>query len=121
MGMSTDMPAPLVAVIVEELPGAGDAPERLVARLGGHVQQQLPIINGFRASVPEAGLEWFSTSNGVARVTRDSQLQLQGGGWEAYNPFSTNGSMFTIATDITTTSVLNNFGDAGRSTSRLVG
>jgi len=101
MGMSTDMPAPLVAVIVEELPGAGDAPERLVARLGGHVQQQLPIINGFRASVPEAGLEWFSTSNGVARVTRDSQLQLQGGGWEAYNPFSTNGSMFTIATDIT--------------------
>lgn len=41
-----------VSVIVQEKPGAGDAPENAVHRLGGRVVAQLPVISGFVASVP---------------------------------------------------------------------
>jgi serine protease AprX len=41
-----------VSVIVRELPGAGNAPERAVAGYGGEVGRALDIINGFTAEVP---------------------------------------------------------------------
>ncbi len=39
----------LVSVVVREVPGTGDAPERAVAQLGGSVTQQYEIIDGFAA------------------------------------------------------------------------
>jgi len=41
-----------VGVIVRELPGSGDRPERAVQAFGGTVSRQLSIIGAFTASVP---------------------------------------------------------------------
>src|SRR5215212_8058205 len=44
--------ADLVSVIVRELAGTGNGPERAVEAFGGTVGRHLEIINGFTASVP---------------------------------------------------------------------
>src|SRR4051812_33412384 len=41
-----------VSVIVREAPGAGNGPEAFVRSLGGKVQFELPLINGFSALLP---------------------------------------------------------------------
>ncbi len=48
--------ARFTTMIVRELPGSGEAPERAVARLGGDVGRHIGILDGFVAQVPrEAG------------------------------------------------------------------
>ena len=47
---------PMVRVIIQELPGAGAVPARLVETLGGTVWARLGIIGGFTAEVPASEL-----------------------------------------------------------------
>ena len=51
----TPSSADAVPVIVRELPGAGELPERAVAAFGGAVERQLGLIGGFSASLPATG------------------------------------------------------------------
>ena len=76
--------ANLVSVIVQESHGAGDAPERAVARLGGHVDRQIAIIDGFTAKLPRASLPALRTSRGVRVVTEDARVRLTAAidGWD---------------------------------------
>src|SRR5580765_2380039 len=41
-----------LSVIVREIPGAGMGPEQTVRMLHGKVDFQLPLINGFSATIP---------------------------------------------------------------------
>ena len=66
------------SVVVMETPGAGDAPERAVARLGGSVERQLPIINGFSAKVPASAVVKLRTATGVLRVSPNRTLRAKG-------------------------------------------
>jgi subtilisin family serine protease len=64
------------SVIVRELPGAGDAPERAVARMGGRVGAHLGIIDGFVAEVPLSHLAILRSVTGVHSVTLDAKVRL---------------------------------------------
>ncbi len=64
------------AVIVRELPGAGDAPEILVEELGGTVTAQLAIINGFSAVIPADAVSDLVAHPQVASVTPDASMLL---------------------------------------------
>jgi serine protease AprX len=66
-----------VSVIVRELPGAGDRPERAVAALGGTVEQSLGIIDGFTASLPADQVGALRMTAGVSSVTEDAGVTLQ--------------------------------------------
>lgn len=74
---ATATPAPL-SVIVMERPGAGNAPERAVARLGGKVERQLPIVRGFSAKIPASAMVKLRTARGVLRVTPNRTLRANG-------------------------------------------
>jgi subtilisin family serine protease len=71
-----------VAVIVRELPGAGDGPERRVAALGGRVTRRLAIVDGFAASLPGAAVDRLRRAAGVASVTPDARLAPLDDGWD---------------------------------------
>src|SRR5687767_9041129 len=51
-----------VSVIVREMPRVGDAPERLVATLGGTVERHISIIDGFTALVPASSMSSLDES-----------------------------------------------------------
>jgi subtilisin family serine protease len=86
---------PLVRVIVREAPGAGAAPERLVAALGGTVGHRLSIIDGFTAAVPTGGLQRLATGAGVRSVSHDQQVTMAA---STYAPATDRGSMYHVAT-----------------------
>jgi subtilase family protein len=65
-------------VIVRTLPGHMLAVEREVARLGGRVETELPIIHGFSATVPEAALPAMARDNAVVAVTPNGRVSLSG-------------------------------------------
>jgi hypothetical protein len=66
----------MVDVIVRELPGAGSAPEQMVEDLGGDVGRHIGLIDGFTATVPEAGLPALESVRNVHSVTRDRRVHL---------------------------------------------
>ncbi|HEX2195882.1 MAG TPA: S8 family serine peptidase [Actinomycetota bacterium] len=66
----------MVDVIVRELPGAGSAPEEMVQDLGGDVGRHIGLIDGFTATVPEAGLPALESVRRVHSVTRDQRVHL---------------------------------------------
>ena len=68
--------AEAASVIVRELRGAGDLPERAVAALGGTAEEPLGIIGGFTASVPRDRLDALRAMAGVRSVTEDVAVQL---------------------------------------------
>ena len=63
-------------VVVRESAGAGSAPERAVARLGGRVVRQLPLIDGFTARIPAGATAGLRASDGVHSVTVDRPFKL---------------------------------------------
>jgi serine protease AprX len=67
-----------LAVIVQELPGAGDGPEGAVARLGGSVDRQIKLIHGFSAHLPRTALGALRGTAGVRAVTPDARVTLSG-------------------------------------------
>ena len=60
-----------VDVIVRALPGSVDDAIASLPELGGRLGDELPIINGFSADVPEASLDELRAIDGVIEVTPD--------------------------------------------------
>ncbi len=67
-----------VSVIVQVEPGDLDRVRAAVMGIGGRVTIDLPIINGFAASLPATARAWLSDLPGVSRVTEDSTVFLHG-------------------------------------------
>ena len=68
--------APALAVIVRSTADGVAAAERLVVQLGGRIDLQLGIINGFRATVPPAALERLAGSEQIFSITPDEPVHL---------------------------------------------
>jgi serine protease AprX len=90
--MASAAPArgPRVSVLVRAQPGAEPAVEGLVRRLGGRVERRIGIINGFSATIDQAGQAGLAAAAGVISVTADGPLRLLGDSYDAgADPYST--------------------------------
>ncbi len=101
-----------VSVIVRELDGAGNAPERAVAAYGGSVGRHLEILGGFTAEVPSDRLDALRGVAGVASVTEDAGLTLQSTDVEAQAAQA--GSLYTLANRVTGASAMWDAGYTGK-------
>jgi serine protease AprX len=86
----------LVSVIVREVKGAGDAPERMVERAGGTVGREIKIIHGFQAEVPADSVAQLRSGTGVFSVTPDAAVHLNGM-IDGYDPMADGGSWLNTA------------------------
>src|SRR3954470_9685465 len=75
---ATPSSAALVSVIVQELDGTGNGPERAVEAFGGSVTRQFSVFQGFSAEVPGDRLDALRSVPGVDKVTEDASLTLNG-------------------------------------------
>ena len=66
-----------IAVIVQQQLFGDGRPEAAVRRLGGTVGADLPIVGGFAAVVPAAGIAALELSPGVAAVSPDRAMAMQ--------------------------------------------
>ena len=66
-----------VGVIVQK-DGSGHRPERTVEQVGGRVTSDLPIVNGFSATVPTESIPTLATTPGVRVLSLDRRMQPQG-------------------------------------------
>jgi serine protease AprX len=101
-----------VGVIVRELPGSGDRPERAVQAFGGTVGRQLSIIGAFTASVPRDRLVALRAVPGVDSVTEDGSLELADA--EVEQQSAQPGSLYTIANEVTGASAMWDAGYTGQ-------
>lgn len=101
-----------VSVIVQELPGARNAPEQAVAALGGTVEEPLGIISGFSATVPADRLGVLRSAPGVRSVTEDAPVQLHDA--ETAAASSLTGSMYSITNEVIGASGMWDKGFTGR-------
>ncbi|HEY4408341.1 MAG TPA: S8 family serine peptidase, partial [Acidimicrobiia bacterium] len=69
---------PSVSVIVQAQAGAAAGPTATVARLGGHVDVALPIIDGFSATVPADRLAALEADPAVVAVTPNRPVSFTG-------------------------------------------
>ncbi|HEV7187064.1 MAG TPA: S8 family serine peptidase [Blastococcus sp.] len=92
--------APEVSVIVRELAGAGNGPEKAVSAFGGSVGRALDVINGFTAKVPNDRLDALRSVPGVQSVTQDAGLALQSTS-DVADQASQPGSLYTLANKVT--------------------
>ncbi|MBV9040879.1 MAG: hypothetical protein JOZ68_07730, partial [Acidimicrobiia bacterium] len=67
-----------VHVIVQKLIASDAGPEHAIENLGGAVTKELPIVDGFAATVPAAGAGKLASIPGVRAVTLDEALKPQG-------------------------------------------
>ena len=75
--------APEASVIVRHRAGAEAVAERSVEQLGGEVGRDLDLIDSFTAEVPADAVAGLRTAPGVAEVTPDGSVHLQGSRWRA--------------------------------------
>ncbi|GAA3166522.1 hypothetical protein GCM10010531_19010 [Blastococcus jejuensis] len=104
--------ADLVSVIVRELDGAGNAPERAIEGYGGEVGRALDIINAFTAEVPVDRLDALRAVPGVESVTEDAGLELSS--VDVEEQAAQAGSLYTIANEVTGASDMWDAGYTGR-------
>jgi serine protease AprX len=90
---SSDRP---VSVIVRELPGESNVPERAVEALGGDVEQHIPIIDGFVAEVPAGAVPELRRLDGIHSVTLNSRVRLLGT-IDGVDPTKDSGSWLKVA------------------------
>jgi hypothetical protein len=64
-------------VVVMEDAGAGSGPERAVQGLGGRVDREIPIINGFSARMPRSAVRALRGTPGVRSVNADRRFTLR--------------------------------------------
>jgi serine protease AprX len=88
-----------VSVIVTELPGSGDRPERAVAALGGSVVTPFEVIDGFEARVPADRLGVLRTVPGVRAVTENAAVTLNS--TEVDSQVGLNGSLRRVTHEMT--------------------
>jgi serine protease AprX len=67
-----------VRVIVQKLAAQDRGPEAAISSLGGTVTRDLPIVNGFAATIPAAATGDLATIPGLKAVTLDESLHPQG-------------------------------------------
>ena len=67
-----------VSVIVRAESGGMDLVRLAVARVGGSVTIDLPVIDGFAASIPRDATQFLSAAPGVASLTEDFRVTLNG-------------------------------------------
>jgi serine protease AprX len=101
-----------VSVIVRELAGSGDAPERAVSAFGGSVDRELGIIGGFTARVPADRLDALRAVPGVQSVTEDAGLALQS--TDVESQAAQAGSLYSIANELTGASAMWDAGYTGK-------
>ncbi|HKY78011.1 MAG TPA: S8 family peptidase [Acidimicrobiia bacterium] len=70
--------ASAVTVVVQTVPGSGEAVEQAVERLGGHVDVALPIIDGFAATIPAERVDALQAAPGVTAVTPNREVAFTG-------------------------------------------
>ena len=71
-----------VRVVVRLHPGGdADGARRAVAGLGGRVTRELPVVDGFAASLPGAAVRHLARVPQVAVVSADRALEVQSGVW----------------------------------------
>jgi serine protease AprX len=68
------------AIIVQKITATDRAPEAAVARLGGHITRDLPIVDGFAATLPVAALPALASTAGVRVLSLDRKVIVAGGG-----------------------------------------
>ena len=71
-----------VQVIVTLADGADADPAALLREVGGSLEKQLDLINGFAASVPDSRVEALLANEAVAAVVTDGSLDILADGWE---------------------------------------
>jgi serine protease AprX len=101
-----------VSVIVQELAGTGNGPERAVSAFGGTVGRQLGVIGGFTAEVPVDRLDALRGVAGVDSVTKDAGLALQS--TDVESQATQAGSLYTIANQVTGASAMWDAGYTGK-------
>ncbi|HKY74917.1 MAG TPA: S8 family peptidase [Acidimicrobiia bacterium] len=65
-------------VVVQKVQFGDPRPERAVNELGGSVERQLPIVDGFSASIPADRIEELRTVPGVANITVNRTVHVSG-------------------------------------------
>ncbi|MCW2739929.1 MAG: hypothetical protein JWR45_351 [Blastococcus sp.] len=101
-----------MSVVVRELDGAGNGPERAVSAFGGSVGRQLDILGGFAAKVPVDRLDALRAVAGVASVSEDAGLTLQS--TDVAAQAAQAGSLYTIANKVTGASAMWDAGYTGK-------
>jgi len=76
----TTLRSGVAAIIVQKISASDRAPEAAVARLGGRVTRDLPIVDGFAATVPVATLRALASTPGVRVLSLDRKTIVAGGG-----------------------------------------
>lgn len=67
----------LPVIVRESMPATSNA-ERLVERLGGRVDRQLPIVDGFSATIPSNAVEDLARSDHVVELLPDDRVEMAG-------------------------------------------
>ncbi len=65
-------------VIVQKLSANDSAPERAVARLGGTITRDLPIVRGFSATLDAAAVRELARAEGSRAITVDGRVRVLG-------------------------------------------
>ena len=96
-----------LSVIVRESGRRAAAPERAVSQLGGTVDFQLPLINGFAATLPVVA-RWTTSTTvpGVDEVTPDGEVHFNMAG-DGYDGATNMGSLYNTAKAIGATDLWN--------------
>lgn len=67
-----------VHMIVQKLAANDRGPEAAISRLGGTVTRDLPIVDGFAATVPASATAQLASIPGIRAITLDETLHPQG-------------------------------------------
>ena len=96
--------APSLAVIVRSSAEAVASAERLVVALGGRIDLELGIINGFRATVPAAALARLALAPQIWSITPDSPVHMNAIDPTLGYDTADNGSPYLVAKSVGATS-----------------
>jgi hypothetical protein len=83
-------------VVVLKDAGAGGAPERAVQGLGGRVDREIPLINGFSARMPRSAVRALRGAPGVQSVHADRRFKLRSTTDAAGAPSTTLDTLRTV-------------------------
>ena len=78
VGLTSAQAESTVTVLVQTNPEATRSVEQAVARLDGHVDVELPIIDGFAAALPAAAVAALEATPGVTAVTPNRPVTFTG-------------------------------------------
>jgi serine protease AprX len=84
---------PVASVIVRHLPHQGRAAQAAVRDLDGNLVRRLPIINGFAAEVPSAGLEALARVPAVTSIDENRPVEMSHS-VSGYDAKTSNGSLY---------------------------